>query len=164
MAEALDAQPSPNATSLDYQEEIFHPALTDPLIARGVFEISPDGSLIRHQKEPEIETVRIGENFIFMRRESDGGGSNILPIPSELEFLFTSLRVIVGQADQAALKTYDHELLATPSGWSLALQPVAAAETRDRIVVEGCGQTVEAIELQFGDSDRRRISFQKPSP
>ena len=164
MAEALAAQPPQNGTSLGYREEIFHPALKAPLLARGVFEISADGSLIRHQEEPEVETVRIGENFIFKRRESDGGGSNILPIPSELEFLFASLRVIVGQADRAALKAYDHKLLATPSGWSLALQPTAAAETGDRIVVEGCGRTIEAIELQFRDADRRRISFQNTGP
>lgn len=148
---------------MHYREEIFHPALNDPVVARGRFEIGRDGSLIRHQTEPEVETVRIGEDFIFLRRASEGGGSNIIPIPTELSFLFASLRAIVGHTSSDVLQSYDHQLETDLSGWNLTLSPGGGEHSGDRLVVEGCGDQMQVVELRFQGGDRRRISFE-PAP
>jgi hypothetical protein len=156
-------RPGEPGEPLYYREEIYHPALTEPLIARGHFELRRDGSLVRHQSEPEVETVRIGEDFVFIRRESEGGESNILPIPSDLEFLFTSLRAIIGQAGPEVLSSYSLQLETGVFGWRLALSPGGRESSADRLVVEGCGDRVYAVDLEFQDGNRRRITFEAGS-
>ena len=160
---ALGARPGPPDKPLNYREEIYHPAITFPVVTGGWFEVGKDGSLIRHQTKPDNEVTRIGENFISQRRDSEGGETNIFPIPSSLAPLLSSLRNIVGQTAKTALMKFPHRLETGTTGWRLSLQ-TGTADIRDNppdtlIVLEGCGDQLRSLEMRLPGLERRRIVF-----
>lgn len=132
------------------------------MVTSGRFEVGKNGSLIRHQIKPEKEVTRIGENFIFQQRDSDGGETNIFPIPSSLAPLLSSLRSIVGQTAKTTLMKLPHKLETDTAGWRLTLETDAAdtQSARDtRIVLEGCGNVLRSLEMRLPSRERRRIVF-----
>tara|TARA_R110002072_G_scaffold9769_3_gene46885 strand:+ start:2059 stop:2472 length:414 start_codon:yes stop_codon:yes gene_type:complete len=133
--------------------------MADPAITRGWFEVAKDGTLIRHQREPVAEVTRIGERFIFQRRDSDDGESNIFPIPSEIAPLLSALRSVVQRTAKEDLLAYPHKLETDPSGWRLTLQTDVSERGKNRIVLEGCGDVLQSVELQIAGRERRRIVF-----
>lgn len=159
VGQALDARPGPQGKPLNYREEIYHPAIADPVVTSGWFEVGKNGSLIRHQLKPVAEVTRIGENFIFQRRESEGGENSIFPIPSELAPLLSSLRSIVQQTSKKTLISYPHTLEANRSGWRLSVQTDGSGARKNVIVLEGCGDVLNSVELQILNRERRRIIF-----
>ena len=133
--------------------------MKNPVVTSGWFEIEKDGSLIRHRRKPDVEVTRIGENFIILRRESEGGDSNIFPIPKQLGSLFASLRSIMRHTDMATLAAYPHELKSDPTGWRLSLHTDSADTANNLIDLRGCGDVLRSVELQLPNRERRRIVF-----
>jgi len=149
---------------LNYREEIYHPAMADPVVTSGWFEIDTDGDLVRHQRTPDSAVTRIGENFIFVRRDSeDGDTTTIFPIPKELAPLFSSLRSIVRHTDRNTLAAYPHELQSGTTGWKLSLNTGSAGVTDNLIHLRGCGDVLRSVELQMPNGQRRRIVFTEAS-
>jgi hypothetical protein len=133
--------------------------MANPVVASGWFEIGKDGRLVRHQRKPNAEVTRIGENYIFLQRESEGGDSNILPIPKELAPLFSSLLSIVRHTDKETLATYPHKLKSDPTGWRLSLHTGSGSTPSNLIDLRGCGNVLRSVELQMLNRERRRIVF-----
>lgn len=155
----MDAKPGEAGKPLYYREEIFHPAIVQPVVTRGWFEISNDGSLIRHQTEPDAETSRIGEQFIFVTRD-DTGERNIFPIPDEIAPLLAVLRRIVGQSSNLILQDYMPVLEVNQTGWLVKMSFGPPERQRDSLILDGCGKILKNVELQFGSNQRRRIIFE----
>jgi hypothetical protein len=145
---------------LNYREEIYHPAMADPVVTSGWFEIGTDGDLVRHQRTPDSAVTRIGEKFIFVRRDSeDGDNTTIFPIPKELAPLFSSLRSIVRHTDRKTLAAYPHELQSDTTGWKLSLNTGSTGVPDNLIHLRGCGDVLQSVELQMPNGERRRIVF-----
>jgi hypothetical protein len=160
LADALNSRPGDLYEPLFYREEIYHPAITLPVINRGWFEHTRDGHLKRHQTEPEIETTRIGEAFIFLRRGQDGE-SNIFPIPKQISPLLDALRSIIGQTDTDRLLTQAPQLDINASGWLVTLSPGREIGTNTHLVLGGCGDQLQSVELQLQNQERRLIVFER---
>ncbi|MEH6755426.1 MAG: hypothetical protein V7788_14830 [Alphaproteobacteria bacterium] len=158
----MNARPGDPLEPQFYREEIFHPAIPEPMIARGWFEHSPDGSLKRHQTDPEIETTRIGEDFIFVRRGPESE-SNIYPIPARIAPLLDALRGTFGQTGTARLLALTPTLVTNASGWFVTFSPGDETEKNSRLVLGGCGDRLQSVELQLQNQERRRIVFE-PTP
>lgn len=158
---ALNARPAASGASIGYQEEIFHPSQVAPVVARGWFEFGDDGALIRHQTEPQVETVEIGEHFIHQRRESDGA-SNSVRISSELAPLLGLLRMVIARDEDVVEMSNDHVLDLEPgdNGWTLTLATDRSDDTSSRLVLGGCGDVLRSVELQLPDNSRRRYVFE----
>ena len=144
-----------------YREEIYHPAIADPVIARGWFELSDDGSLIRHQTAPKSEISKIGRRFISLRREVDDYENNIVPIPSELAPLLTALRGIILGDNTVVRDGYSFHIDSGDTGWSLALTPHPPTDGAEQLIMSGCGDVLSAIEIRLRNNERRRIIFEK---
>jgi hypothetical protein len=162
-AEALAARPGNPDEPIHYREEVFHPALNRPISSRGWFEVRHDGSLVRHQTEPELEETRVGAHFIFIRRQDDQQGSNILPIPPDLAELLKTIRAIVGPTGPEALAPFVQPLELSSAGWILRLSRKQSNASDQNITLSGCGEVIRHIEFSFPSGERRVIAFE-PTP
>lgn len=136
-----------------------------PVVARGWFEYADDGALIRHQTEPQAETVTIGQHDIYRRRESSGF-TTTTSIPSQIAPLLGILRGIVAgdRNDMAELaKGYVTGIENGGAGWTLTLTSEQQDGRSNRVLLEGCGDVLQAVELQLPDSSRRRYVFEDTS-
>lgn len=148
---------------MPYREEIYHPALPEPDEARGWFDKSDGDDLVLHQTEPSVETLTIGEDYIWLQREADST-AEILPIPSEMQPLLDMLRMIVaGTPDLAKLSDagFRSEIRNNEAGWRLTLTSNSPDDAARRMVMYGCGDVLRAVELQLPDGGRRRYVFEE---
>lgn len=139
--------------SVGYLEEIRHPALLSPEIARGEMRVNADGRLVRQQRDPVAETAIIGEETVTLIGEG-GGDVEILPIPADLDgFLGTLRSIAVG--DMAGLADGKTLTLETdPGGWRVAVG--TGAETP---VLFGCGARLHGVEIVSPGGGSRVIRF-----
>lgn len=157
----IGAQPPISGDKVRYREEIRHPSMTSPAVAQGWFEQAKDGRLVRHQTEPQVETVEIGHNYIRLSRESDGY-QNIVPIPSDMTTYLQVLRPLVTD-DRAGLSEllagYDSQIVNGAAGWEVSLSANGGGSARLRMLLAGCGEILQSIEWQLTDGTRRRYVF-----
>ena len=137
--------------------------MATPVVARGWFEHADDGGLIRHQTEPRAETVEIGQGHIHHRRDASGFSTTV-SIPSEMAPVFDILRGIV-TGDREGLAELSRDIAATiengDAGWTLTLAADLHDGTSNIIVLGGCGDVLETVELQLADGSRRRYVFEE---
>ncbi|GMG85003.1 hypothetical protein LNKW23_42190 [Paralimibaculum aggregatum] len=145
-------------TPLPYTEEISHPALAAPEIARGRFRRAPDGALIREQTAPREETSRIGAGYITVMRPGETG-TELLPIPDEMAPMLDAMRALLAGAPEAAIARSSAELAAAPEGWRLAL---GFAGGGPGLTLYGCGDRLTGLEIAEPGGTRRRIRFGAP--
>ncbi|MEX0759013.1 MAG: hypothetical protein WD100_05490 [Tistlia sp.] len=161
MERALDARPPAVEGRVGYREEIHHPAMAAPEVARGWFARGRDGELVRHQSEPQAETLEIGERFVRLSRESDGY-SNTVPIPADLAPYLRILRALVAD-DRAglseALEGFDRRFEAGKAGWTVSLTARDGAGGARQMVLAGCGDLLRSAEWRLPDGSRRRYLF-----
>ena len=150
---------------IGYREEIYHPAMTTPMVAHGWFEHTDDGTLVRHQTEPQAETVTIDARHIHRRREASGFTTTV-SIPAELAPFLAVLRALVSGNQEAVTALLDGHAAAidnSSAGWAVTLNTDDAANAANAMVLSGCGDVLQAVEVQLSDSSRRRYVFEEPS-
>ena len=154
---ALDARP-PGVLrfGIAYAEQIFHPALVEPVTAAGTFHMADDGTLIRAQEYPEREIAEIGRNTIRLRSDPDAE-ANLVPIPEDIEPMLATVRALVAGEPRSILETYSVELLPHEGGWQVVVDSDNPMGALTHLAVIGCGETLRAVELDLADGGRRRI-------
>ena len=159
---ALNARPATSGATLSYREEVYHPSLSAPVVAHGWFEHASDGTLIRHQTDPQAETMTIGKQYIHRLREASGFSTTVI-IPSELAPMFAIIRGVVSDNREAMLellKDYSADIQNGDAGWSLTLTSNRETSVANTLVLYGCGDLLQAVEAQLPDSSRRRYVFE----
>jgi hypothetical protein len=162
---ALDARPAETGATLGYREEVYHPSLSSPVVAHGWFEHASDGTLIRHQTDPQAETMTIGRRYIHRLREASGFSTTV-SIPSELAPLLEIVRGVVSDNHEAMLglmEDYSADIQNGDAGWSLTLTDNRETGVANTLVLYGCGDLLQAVEVQLPDSSRRRYVFEDRS-
>ena len=140
---------------IPYREKIYHPAISQPVLTEGTFDLGRNDTLIRNQTEPRIETTEIGKRFITVQRDDY---KNTTLIPARLMPLLNVVRQIVkgeGSLSDAFVSHLDH----TDAGWAVSLTP--KGET-DEITVVGCGEILTAIHVATENGERRETQFLRP--
>ncbi len=160
---ALDARP-PGVLrfGIAYREQIFHPALIQPVTAAGTFRIADDGTLIRAQEYPEPEIAEIGRDTIRLRDDLEEE-ANLVPIPEDIEPMLATVRALVVGEPGRILETYSVALLPHEEGWQVVVDLGNATGALTHLAVIGCGETLSAVELDLSDGGRRRIDLGRGS-
>lgn len=154
--ETLQARPDPSDLPLVYREDIYHPAMTDPLVTRGTFDLGRGDTLIRRQTAPRVEETEIGSHFITIRRQDYE--NNVL-IPDQIAPLLTLLRdVVLGREIDTA--SYSMRLQKNDAGWVTTLSP---ARDTGELSLSGCGNVLHQMTLGSVGGERRIIVF-TPQP
>ncbi len=157
VAEALAARSGgAEAREVAYREEIRHPALPEPVHARGILRRLSDGRLMRRQTVPEPETLMIGESVITRLRPG-ATGSEILPIPEDLAPMIAVLRSALAGDALALGRDTSATLEAGQEGWRLALRPDGGGAS---LTLLGCGTRLLGFETADPDGVWRRTVFE----
>lgn len=161
VAQAFAARPAgASGDGIAYVERTFHPALPDPVEARGTLSALPDGTLVRDQTRPVAERTEIGDRFVAVTR-AGGAGPNLLPLPPEMRAFADALRAIVAGSAEGLDARFSTRLETGPEGWRLHLDPMG--EGAAHLTLEGCGAVLAALGIEETTGTRRRILF-GPAP
>ena len=145
---------------LNYLEEVHHAALPRPEVARGVLEVTPNGRLLKDQRQPKPEISVVGDQFISVSETRDGP-TNLLPIPDALRPMLDAIRLVVAGDAEGISEQFGLELLAGGPGWRVGLVPRAAEVPEMRIVLLGCGAVLRAIEIEQARGVRRVMILER---
>jgi hypothetical protein len=145
---------------VNYREEVHHPALLRPEIARGVLWVTAEGHLLRDQHIPQREISEIGEAFISVR-EAPEGPVNLLPIPAEVRPMLDAIRLVVAGDTKAIADEFVLVLLPGGPGWRIKLVSRDPAAPAMQIVLTGCGATLQAFEIEQARGVRRILTFER---
>ena len=153
---ALKLPGDPEKGVLRYREEVRHPALPFPKIARGTWQLNSEGDLIRHQETPEVEFVEIGETVLRIRKGEDGE-PNMLPIPAQMKDLFALLRNVASQDDRTMQFEDGAVREPDPAGWRMQF---AVYEDQSTIWLLGCESRLSGFMIRNADGIERRTLFE----
>ena len=148
-----------SADKVDYREEVHHPALPLPEIARGVLWVTTNGHLLRDQHFPKREISEIGGGFISVRATPEGP-ANLLPIPAEVRPMLDAIRFLVAGDVRAIADEFVLDLLTGGPGWRVRLVPKDPEAPEMQIALIGCGAVLQAIEIEQARGVRRIITFE----
>lgn len=148
----------PQGAEVAFAEQIWHPALTTPLTARGVFRLGQGGALIRDQQSPTLESARIGADFLTLTK---AGEANLLPIPDDMAPMLAALRALVTGAPGTVERDFTISLAPAPDGWHLTFDPRRPGPLA-RLVATGCGAALARLDLDLADGTRRQIVLGAP--
>ena len=116
----------------------------------------PDGTLVRTQDWPEVQTSRIGKRFVSITQQN--GEPNLLPIPRDLAPWIAALRSVVIGKPLPSDSTVE---IAEPGPpWVVALKVPGPAGD---LTLTGCGATLWSIEMTSPDQVRRVLTFDPPA-
>ncbi|MEM7120259.1 MAG: hypothetical protein AAF563_03210 [Pseudomonadota bacterium] len=135
------------------------------MVAHGWFEYSDDGALIRHQTEPQAETVTIGADHIHRRREASGFTTTV-SIPSQLAPFFALLRALVSGNHEVLVSLLDGhaaDMDNSATGWILTLRTDGTTDAAITMILSGCDDVLQAVEVHLPDDTRRRYVFEEPA-
>lgn len=151
---ALQAEPISVDGEVAYEEVIAHPAFGTAVRNGGVFELTQNNSLLRRQTTPKAEEMTIGEEHITIRRD---GKEITRAIPARMSAFFTVLQAAVFNQGISQLPPLPHRIRSTSQGWvtRISLQGNGGGS----IVFSGCGDILQAIDLEMAGNQSRQIRF-----
>lgn len=139
--------------------------LTEPVVVSGTLRRAGDGRLIREIQRPRRETHTLYEDRVEITRPNGYYRSFNLKKAPELQALRYALSAILtGQIEQLREQ---FELTWSQQGgdWQIRMSPLGKdiAEALEALVLRGCGDQIEAIELQLSDSEIIRMDIHAPA-
>ena len=115
-----------------------------------------DGTLVRSQTWPQMQTSRIGKRFVTVTK--NGGEPNLLPIPSDLRPWISALRsVLIGQPLPPGGTA---DLVQSTPHWQVNL---SVPGPNGYLILTGCGPELWSIAMMSPDQIRRVLSIQPPA-
>ncbi|MEL6476507.1 MAG: hypothetical protein AAFR17_04205 [Pseudomonadota bacterium] len=152
---ALRAKPPFTQGWVRYREEVAHPSLPTPRIARGQMGGAP-GKLIRKQAQPVAEISEIGAQVITI---TDAEGQvDRLPIPEAMRPMITALEAMISGDSAKLMARFDIALAPDPVGWRVTMTP--GGEAPVALTLLGCGLVVTGLDLPQAGGLTRRLRFE----
>jgi len=158
VASALEALKRPDSDKVGYVEEIRHPAIKTPLIAKGTFRRGEGGLLFREQSSPEPELVLFQGSHITIMRDQEA--PEVVFLPSDLSPLVDAVRAFLDGDAARLAPQFDAEIEGSPDGWRLQLSRRSELEGVGVSMIV-CGAQLTAIEIAGPEGQQRMIRFQE---
>lgn len=148
------AEPISVGGSVAYAEIIAHPAFGTTVQNGGVFVLTRDKFLLRRQTTPKVEEMTIGPKTITIQRD---GTEITRAIPKRMNAFFTVLQAAVFNQGISDLPPLPHKITSTSTGWiaRISLRQSGGGS----IVFSGCGDVLQAIDLEMAGNQNRQIKF-----
>lgn len=143
-----------------YREQVFHPALPQPEVARGTLWITAKGRLVKDQIIPQREISEIGDRFLSVREAPDGP-TNLLPIPATARPMLDAIRLVVAGDAGALANEFTLDLQPGGPGWRIGLASKNAEVSETQITLTGCGDGLQAIEIEQERGVRRIFTLNR---
>ncbi|WP_375697692.1 hypothetical protein [Pseudophaeobacter sp. TrK17] len=150
----MRAEPISVDGSVAYVETIVHPAFGTAVQNGGVFVLTRDKSLVRRQITPKAEEMTIGPKTITILRD---GTEITRAIPKRMHAFFTVLQAAVFNQGISELPPLPHKITSTSTGWTARIS--LRKNGGGSIVFSGCGETLQAIDLEMAGNQNRQIRF-----
>ncbi|MFC4217312.1 hypothetical protein ACFP4H_22835 [Pseudophaeobacter arcticus] len=148
------AEPISVDGSVAYTETIAHPAFGTAVQNSGVFVLTRDKFLLRRQTMPKAEEMMIGPKTITIQRD---GTEITRAIPKRMNGFFTVLQAAVFNQGISELPPLPHRITSTTTGWTARIS--LRQSGGGSIVFSGCGEVLQAIDLEMAGNQNRQIRF-----
>lgn len=125
-----------------------------------MLEVTPNGRLLKDQRQPNREISVIGDQFISVSETRDGS-TNLLPIPAQLRPMLDALRLVVIGDIKAIADEFALDLLPGEPGWRIGLVSKGLKAPELQIALIGCGSALQAIEIDQARGVRRVMTLER---
>ncbi|MDT8449379.1 MAG: LolA-related protein [Wenzhouxiangellaceae bacterium] len=151
--------------TLAFEEVRGSELLTEPVVVSGTLRRAEDGRLIREIQRPRRETHTLYEDRVEITRPNGYSRSVNLKKAPELQALRYALSAILTGRIEQLREQFELIWSQQDSAWQIRMSPLDKdiAKALEALVLRGCSDRIEAIELQLSDSEMIRMNIRAPA-
>jgi hypothetical protein len=148
---------------LDFVEERQSPLFDETVTVRGYLERLSDDTLVKVIEEPVPRRLSLGKELVMVESGGRARETSISRHPA-LAGLRSGLIGLIDRDAEALLRVFQPSVEDGVDGWWLELVPREAKIARklERLMVQGCGETLISVEVWLADGTVERMRFVTP--